>query len=70
MENNYFTAEEENAIAIYRGKTRDATVTSMSNVSKYINNSEMQYIMNLAVEKLKHLTEDEFKKMRFSYTEL
>lgn len=70
MVTSYFTTAELDAISIYHGATRAVTVANMSNVAKYLNNREMQHIMNLAVEKLKRLTEDEFKEMQFDYTEL
>ena len=36
MKKVHFTTEECNVIAIYHGQTREVTIASMSNVSKYI----------------------------------
>lgn len=69
MKKVHFTVEEINAIAIYHGKTRDVTIASMSNVSKYLNDKDMQRIMNQAVEKLRQITNEEYDAMQFIYTD-
>jgi len=65
-----FNVEEENAIAIYHGKTRTGTITSMLNVAKYIKDEEMKKVITSAATKLGLLmTDEEFEKREFIYTD-
>lgn len=64
-----FSIEEENVIAIYCGQTRSVTITSIRNVSKYIQDPEMQKVMNRAADKLSQLSDQEFDRMNFIFTE-
>lgn len=69
MKKIIFSVEEMNVIHIYQGKTKDLTVASMSNVSKYIPDPEMKRIMNQAVEKLRRISEEEYKAIQFVLTD-
>lgn len=70
MKKPLFNVEEENAIAIYRGKTRTGTMQSMLNVAKYIKDDDMKKVITSAATKLGLLmTDDEFEKTEFTYTE-
>lgn len=64
-----FSIEEENVIAIYRGKTRAVTITSMRNISKYVQDKQMQSVINRAADKLSRISDDEFNRMDFVFTE-
>lgn len=69
MKKVHFTIEECNVIAIYHGQTREVTIASMSNVSKYIKDKQMQRIMIRAIEKLRQITDAEYEAIQFIYTE-
>lgn len=69
MKKIHFTTEECNVIAIYHGQTREVTIASMSNVSKYIKDKQMQRIMIRAIEKLRQITDAEYEAIQFIYTE-
>lgn len=70
MKSVSFNVEEMNAIAIYHGKTRSGTITSMLNVAKYIKDEDMKKVITSAATKLGLLmTDEEFDKTEFTYTE-
>lgn len=68
--NFLFNVEEENVTAIYHGKTRTGAMTSMLNEAKNIEDEDMRKVITSAVTKLGLLmTDDEFEKTRFTFTE-
>lgn len=68
-ETTLFSIEESNIAAIYRGKSRGITIQSIASVLNNIDDSNMKQVMLSTIEKLADISDDEFERMQFVFTE-
>ncbi len=68
-ETTLFSIEESNIAAIYRGKSRGITIQSIASVLNNIDDSNMKQVMLSTIEKLADISDDEFERMQFVFTD-
>lgn len=64
-----FSIEESNIAAIYRGKSRGITIQSIASVLNNIDDKNMREVMLSTIEKLADISDDEFERMQFVFTD-
>ncbi len=68
MQSVLFNVEEENAIAIYHGRTRELTIVSMIRVLEHIKDEKMRKIIIRCIEKLAEMSDHDFDAYNFILT--
>ena len=68
-ETTLFSIEESNIAAIYRGKNRGITIQSIASVLNNIDDKSMREVMLSTIEKLADISDDEFERMQFVFTD-
>ncbi len=68
-ETTLFSIEESNIAAIYRGKSRGITIQSIASVLNNIDDKSMREVMLSTIEKLADISDDEFERMQFVFTD-
>ena len=68
MQSVLFNVEEENAIAIYRGRTRELTIVSMIRILEHIKDEKMRKIIISCIEKLAEMSDHDFDAYNFILT--
>ena len=64
-----FNVEEENAIAIYHGRTRELTIVSMIRVLENIKDEKMRKIIISCIEKLADMSVHDYDAYNFILSE-